>query len=37
MFRKCDRYWYETSDPKIRFSEQQLQVDIKKLFDRYLV
>jgi peroxidase len=23
--RKCDRYWYETSDPKIRFSEQQLQ------------
>jgi len=23
--RKCDRYWYETSDSKIRFSEQQLQ------------
>ncbi|XP_058790188.1 uncharacterized protein LOC131663675 [Phymastichus coffea] len=27
--RKCDRFWYETDDPNIRFSEQQL-AEIRK-------
>merc|ERR1712200_357103 len=24
-FRKCDRYWYETSDPDVNFSRDQLK------------
>jgi len=24
-FRKCDRYWYETSDPDVKFSRDQLK------------
>lgn len=29
QLRKCDRYWYETDDPNIRFTEAQLN-EIRK-------
>ncbi|XP_015127618.1 thyroid peroxidase [Diachasma alloeum] len=29
QLRKCDRFWYETDDPNIRFTEQQL-TEIRK-------
>ncbi|XP_017887733.1 uncharacterized protein LOC108629510 [Ceratina calcarata] len=28
--RKCDRFWYETDDPNIRFTEQQL-AEVRKI------
>ncbi|CAL4059485.1 unnamed protein product, partial [Meganyctiphanes norvegica] len=30
FLRKCDRFWYETGDPALRFSEQQL-ADIRQV------